>query len=390
MSAHEVNIMRRKAGLSWEPKAMINKSENSHKSTAKQRLSTKSFSFGGTNEEKPQEAQTQYTQTSDTPPKHSFPHYVTFYETENPKRSRSTNANPISESSSESSTLTSPPKERRVHNKKGFLYRKKMIERKTTKDASTQTTNDVGTQTSDDENLVRKHHNEEIPVGKETIAFEPFAFSHKKSPKVKKVIVIEDQKKKEAALKGIEEDILSNLHDLEDEIARIRYRALTVQEALKWLNREKSEQRPVNPVLSDLDTIPTKDVKNHPPVTYLGAIPIRERSQSEPVMSNKDQTGKEEDVEKLEIEERELGMPVFKPISSLTGDVQLTSPELRRPTPTPEPQPQLNILGPNPAKRISIGSDFSAFSSSSQRMRIKRVSKSMGHLDDLRMYNSTN
>lgn len=34
-------------------------------------------------------------------------------------------------------------------------------------------------------------------------------------------------------------DIFNNLNDLEEEIATLRYKAMSLQEAMKWLQREK-------------------------------------------------------------------------------------------------------------------------------------------------------
>jgi len=120
-------------------------------------------------------------------------------------------------------------------------------------DASTQTTMDAATQTSDEENEFQ----DEITMD-ERFLHTSFGSVEEDSCLAKfqslSFGIQTDLKKRPA-----DHHIFHDLNDLENEIAKIRYKALSIQESIKWLEREKKyNERPNRPVGED-DEIPTRD-----------------------------------------------------------------------------------------------------------------------------------
>jgi len=294
--------------------------------STKQRLSTKSYSFGGGNNQ-PQQQKEQVPQYSNNSP---IPHYVAFYNTNNARRSRSSASSPT-----EIDSVTSKPRlsssfdRKQYHSKKPHYVRKKKV---TMVDASTQTTSDAATQTSDEEypdyanTAIRKMSSD----GSTYPVVESFAFQKPTKSKSKTV----ESYTETSDMELNESTLLSNLHDLEDEIARIRYRALSFQESFTWLSREKNP-RPTRPVL--VDTVPTKD-------------------------KEKPKASKKQNSE---------NMTVFNPRYH-SADSVLTV----RPSGINKPPSKNQAKGPDPSKFNQISSTDSAFKRSTALSKL-RISKSM-------------
>jgi len=188
------------------------------------------------------------------------------------------------------SNLLSPKTQRRgakhLKREKGVsektqIYRKKIV----VADASTQTAIDAATQTSDDEKeekFTKLVEVKNVPSSNAFTSTDPSEIGEMLKAISFGVQTFEEKKGDICISKNPTENILGDLNDLENEIAKIRYKALSLQESIKWLEREKiSSLRPTRPVGDEvqtdsdgeLDEIPTRDTNPQFGFLPVGATP---------------------------------------------------------------------------------------------------------------------
>jgi len=223
------------------------------RSSSSRQRPLKSFSFG---DGRPVDPPTKKADTQDRlhseHPQAAVPHYVAFYDTKNHRRSRSVMAVPIPEPQYSNSRRTFSPFRANGHRSPRTGYRKKKV----MVDASTQTTNDASTQTDTEMDELATKFKDAATSTSASSYFLPAesSFSPKPSAKRSPEVTIGFGVSLDA------EDLMSNIHDLEDEIARLRYRVLSVNESCRWVSREK-DLRPTCPVipLERSKSMPTED-----------------------------------------------------------------------------------------------------------------------------------
>jgi len=127
-------------------------------------------------------------------------------------------------------------------------------------DASTQTTNDVSTQTEEESTTsqvrtklvdivnVKQTNNASTGMDSNIIG------------KIKSLSLELDEVLSKKGATRSPDNIFTDLNDLETEIAKIRYKALSIKESIEWLEREKNSfKRPMHPVLHGSGEFPVRE-----------------------------------------------------------------------------------------------------------------------------------